>query len=91
MRLWALVGVPAMLLALSLIGYVQHWAQGQAEIPWHQQNYQHVIDAYRQVRYLPPQGRYSEQILRVCARTGSGESPNAARGLLAGATRDQEA
>jgi len=90
MRVRALVGVPAMLVALSLIGYFRHWAQGQAEIPWHQQNYQHVIGAYRQVRYVPPQASYGEQILQVCARTGSGDSPNATRGLLAGATPAQE-
>jgi hypothetical protein len=67
-----------------------HWARSQAEVPWRQQNYQHVMDAYQQVGYAPPQNGYAEQILQVCAHTSSGDSPDAARGLLIGASPQQE-
>jgi hypothetical protein len=64
-----LVGASALLSALALVVYLEHWARDQASIPWHQQNYQRVLDAYQQVRYVPPRDGYAEQIARVCSYT----------------------
>jgi hypothetical protein len=78
-----------MLCALALVAYLEHWARDQATIPWHQQNYQRVLNAYQQVQYVPPHDGYAEQIARVCSYTLAwGE--HTAPGLLAGATPQQE-
>jgi hypothetical protein len=84
-----LVGASALLSALALVVYLEHWARDQASIPWHQQNYQRVLDAYQQVRYVPPRDGYAEQIARVCSYTLAW-GQHTAPGLLAGATPQQE-